>query len=705
MTAFQAEVTEPESHPPLGVRASNYFSHLLDRLEPSSELVLVLTALIVGLGAGLGAIITTYLIRAVGWVGYEWFPNVTEGWGKAYVLIVPAVGGLFVGPLVYFFAREAKGHGVPEVMEAVALKGGRIRPRVAIVKSIASALTIGSGGSVGREGPIVQIGAGLGSTLGQLLHLSDNRIRTLVACGAAGGIAATFNAPIAGVFFALEIILGEITIQGISAVVISAVAASVVGRIAFGDYPAFAVSSQYGVASLWEFAFYPLLGLAAALLGVVYTRAVYAAEDVFDAWKRAPEWVKPAVGGLLLGVFAFAYPLFTGLTWDEVPPIYGVGYEVIEMALANNVLLWAAAVLIIGKLVATSLTLGSGGSGGVFAPSLFTGALLGAGFETLLKFLFPSVVAPQGAYALLGMAGVFAASTHAPITAVLMLFELTGDYKLILPLMLTVVVATLVSRSIMKGESIYTLKLTRRGIRIKRGRDVDLMEGVLVVDVMKTNTTTINKNVSAAALADLFLQTNQHAFPVLDDDGKLYGIVSLSDYRRACQGKTPLEELTVKDIATSHPVVAFPDESMQVVMQRMAPRDLSRIPVVSRDDQREFLGVIRRNDIVRAYQTETARRGPMLSALSGNPPGTRSVQLTVPESTPFRDKSLREIHFPESFLLIHIQRDGRTILPHGDTRLEPGDILTFLVREDDVEKLQEYWQNLPAEGEADAENA
>jgi CIC family chloride channel protein len=535
--------------------------------------------------------------------------------------------------------------------------------------------------------------------LGQLLHLSDNRIRTLVACGAAGGIAATFNAPIAGVFFALEIILGEITIQGISSVVIASVAASVVGRIAFGDYPAFQVPSQYGVASLWEFSFYPILGLGAALIGVLYTKSVYGAEDIFDKWKQVPEWVKPAIGGLLMGVFVFSYPLITGVTWDKIPPVYGVGYKIIEMALANHVILWAAVVLIFAKLVATSLTLGSGGSGGVFAPSLFVGALLGAGFETLLKFLFPNMVAPQGAYALLGMAGVFAASTHAPITAVLMLFELTGDYKLILPLMLTVVVATLVSRAMMKGESIYTLKLTRRGIRIKRGRDIDLMEGVPVRTVMKTNTTTINKNVSAAALADLFLQTNQHAFPVLDDEGKLYGIVSLSDYRRACQGNTPLEDLTVQEIATAHPIVAFPDESMQVVMQRMAPRDLSRIPVVSREDQRELLGVIRRNDIVRAYQTETARRGPVLSALSGTPPGTRSVQLPVTEDTPLSGKRLREIHLPEEFLLIHIQRDGRNILPHGDTRLEPGDILTFLVREDEVSTLKEYWQNIPTEEE------
>jgi len=346
------------------------------------------------------------------------------------------------------------------------------------------------------------------------------------------------------------------------------------------------------------------------------------------------------------------------------------------------------------KLIATSLTLGSGGSGGIFAPSLFVGAMLGASFELVLKYLFPDIVAPEGAYALVGMAALFAASAHAPITAVLILFELTGDYRLILPLMLTVVVATLLSRYWMKGESIYTLKLSRRGVHLKRGRDVDLMEAVLVRDVMNTKPITINMGVSVSVLADLFLQTNQHAFAVLDDDGKLYGIVSLTDYRRVSMTDTPLEELTVKEIAAESLVTAFPDETLRVVMQRMAPRDLSRVPVVDREDQRKLLGVIRRNDIVRAYQTETARRGSALSQLAGHPPGTRNVQLSVPVDTPLQGKCLAEIMLPQEFLVIHIQREGRNILPHGDTCLEPNDVVTFLVGENDVTRLEDFWRKI-----------
>jgi CIC family chloride channel protein len=308
-----------------------------------------------------------------------------------------------------------------------------------------------------------------------------------------------------------------------------------------------------------------------------------------------------------------------------------------------------------------------------------------------LKYFFPNIIAPEGAYALVGMAALFAASAHAPITAVIILFELTGDYRLILPLMLSVVLATMISRHLLKGESIYTLKLSRRGVHLKRGRDIDLMESVLVSEVMKTRPVTVNLHVSVAVLTDLFLQTNQHAFAVLDDDGKLYGIVSLTDYRRITEAGASLENLTVKDIANRSTVTAFPDENMRAVMQRMAPRDLSRIPVVSREDQRKLLGMIRRNDIVRAYQTETARRGSATSQLAGNPPGTRTVQLHVSQKTLLADKSLAELNFPEEFLVIHIQREGRNILPHGHTCLEPGDIITFLVKENDVKRLETFW--------------
>ena len=272
-------------------------------------------ALLVGLGAGLGAIVFRWLIGAVHSISFEWLPQVTAGWGPAYVVIAPALGGLLVGPMIYFFAREAKGHGVPEVMEAVALRGGRIRPVVAVVKSLASALSIGTGGSVGREGPIVQIGSTIGSAVGQAMKMSDDRVRNLVACGAAGGIAATFNAPIAGVIFALEVILGNFSVKSFGTVVLASVTASVVGRAAFGDVPAFQVP-EYTLNSLWEFPLYLIVGVVAAIVGVLYTKAVYGAEDLFERWKTVPEWSKAAFGGVLLGLTALAYGAVLGWASD-----------------------------------------------------------------------------------------------------------------------------------------------------------------------------------------------------------------------------------------------------------------------------------------------------------------------------------------------------------------------------------------------------
>ncbi|MFQ5611515.1 MAG: chloride channel protein [Anaerolineae bacterium] len=666
----------------------------MDRWQLPPEAVLIGTALVVGIGAGLGAVAFRYLIEAVDWLGYVWFPRLTSDWGRAYVVIVPTAGGALVGPLVYFFAREAKGHGVPEVMEAVALRGGRIRPIVALVKSLASSLSIGSGGSVGREGPIVQIGSALGSTVGQLLRLSDDRVRNLVACGAAGGIAATFNAPIAGVVFALEVILGEFSVRYFSTVVIAAVAASAVGRAVFGDVPAFAIPMEYGLNSLWEFAFYPVLGVLAALTGVAFVRLLYESEDLFARWKQVPEWVQPAVGGALLGLLALAYPPLTGLTWERAPQVFNVGYHVIEGALGNSLALTALAALLILKLIATSLTLGSGGSGGVFAPSLFVGAMLGAAFELVLNFLFPGVAAPPGAYALVGMAAVFAAGAHAPITAVLILFELTGDYRIILPLMLTVVVATLLAQQMLGGESIYTLKLSRRGIRLQRGRDVDVLQGVMVGEVMRAEVETISQDLTLADLSEIFTRSRHHGLLVLDSDGKLWGIVTVADLDRAVADDMP-RSTTVAEIGTAGErlLVAYPDETIGQALTRMSTRGLGRMPVVSRDDPRHLLGLIRRQDIIRAYNLALSRRAELQHRARRtqlqNLDGTEFVDLVLDAGDRAVGKAVQEIAatMPEECILISVRRDGRVLIPHGDTTFEPGDHITAFIRSKDAEAL------------------
>lgn len=672
-----------------------FFTLLPGNWNSSSEILFIATALIVGIGTGLGAVAFRYLIQGVEWIGYDWFPAITAGWGKAYVLIIPAIGGLIVGPLVYFFAREAKGHGVPEVMEAVALRGGRIRPIVAVVKSLASAISIGSGGSVGREGPIVQIGSALGSSLGQKLNLSDDRIRNLVACGAAGGIAATFNAPIAGVVFALEIILGEFSVKYFSSVVVSAVTASVIGRAVFGDFPAFYIPVAYGVNNLWEFAFYPVLGVAAAVVGAGFVYLLYWSEDVFARWKSVPEWVQPAIGGVLLGIIALSYPILTGIPWERMPQVYNVGYEIIESALANQLALGTVLILLVLKMIVTSITLGSGGSGGVFAPALFMGAMFGTAFELVINMLFPGIAAPPGAYALVGMAALFAATAHAPLTAVLILFELTGDYKIMLPLMFTVVIATLVGQKLLKGESIYSLKLTRRGIHLQSGKDVDVLQGVLVSEVMAQDVHTITSDMSLKELARIFNLTRHHGIAVLDQQGQLWGMVTISDLEYAINTGMILTKTIVAEIGTPYEKlsVIYPDENIGDALNKMSQRGFGRLPVISRADPRHLLGLIQRRDIVKSYQIALTKRTEIQQRTKRmkmrNLDGTEFVELTLKDGSPATGRIVGELasFMPHECILISIRRDGKVLIPHGETRLQKGDQLTAFIRSEYVEKL------------------
>jgi len=491
--------------------------------------------------------------------------------------------------MVYFYAKEAKGHGVPEVMEAMLKHGGRIRPRVAVIKSLASSVCIGSGGSVGREGPIAQIGAAIGSTLGQWFGLSEARIRTLVACGAGGGIAATFNTPIAGAFFALEIILAEWGAESFAPVVAASVAASVIGRLAFGDHAAFNVPAHH---TATELPFYIVLGLAAAAAGIALTVLIYWFEDRFESLPIAP-YVLPATGGLLVGII--------GLYHRE---LYGVGYGLIEKVLqGTHISVIVLFTLLVLKLLATSTTLGSGGSGGIFSPSLFVGATLGGIVGIFAERLFPGLVETPATYAIVGMAAVFAATSHAPVCAMMFGFELTRDYRVILPLMLACGVSVVISRALYRF-SIYNLKLFRRGIHIELGRDAQLLNEITIGEAMTTDVITVTPQTPVRDIAHMFDETKHHGFPVVDEQGKLHGCVTLEDVHRA--GPDGLDQ-PVEKIATHDLVIAFPDESINDGLRKLGLRDVGRIPVVSREDHTRLLGLLTRKNIISAYNQALMR--------------------------------------------------------------------------------------------------
>jgi CIC family chloride channel protein len=654
-----------------------WLSQWLDRREVSNSAITFATAILVGIGAGLGAVAFRWFIGFIRHVGFEATNLPGEAWVR--LLMVPALGGLIVGPLVYFWAREAKGHGVPEVMEAVALRGGRIRPRVALVKALASGICIGTGGSVGREGPIVQVGSAIGSAVGQTFNFSNERIRSLVACGAAGGIAATFNAPIAGAIFAIEVILGRFHTLYFGAVVISAVVADVIAQAFTTEVRAFEIP-EYSLTSPWELLFYTVLGVLAAVLSVGFSRGLYLMEDLWDRL-RVAEWIKPAIGGLLLGTLGIL-----SFQVDGFPRVFGVGYGSISDALLGNLTMQLAFSLLMIKMLATWLTLGSGGSGGVFAPSLFMGSMLGSSFGNFVGTTFPSITGPPGAYALVGMAAFFGGAAHAPVTAILILFEMTGDYRIILPLMLATVISTLVA-SLLSRDSIYTLKLTRRGVHLAQGRDVDVLETVSVGEIMSSDLPTVPHTMPLAELADEFVRQRTQAFPVLDVEGQLAGMVSVSDLDRAMAG-SPAEDALVADIATTGEILlAYPDESIGTALRRLGVRDVNRLPVVERDSMR-LVGIIRRNDVVRAYNHALAKRGQELQRAEtlglGQIEDLSLVQVHVRKDSPAAGRTVSEISLPENCLIVSLRRDDHQQVVRGNTSLEPGDVITLVAQQSTV---------------------
>ena len=573
------------------------FTAFLHQLKSNEHTQMAVLAVVVGLAGGFGAVGFRYLI--------DFFQTAAYGGGGTLLdhvlgiewhrrFWIPAVGGLVVGPLVYFLAREAKGHGVPEVMEAVALKGGVIRKRLVVIKSLASAICIGTGGSVGREGPIVQIGSAIGSTIGQWLKVSATRMRTLVGCGAAAGIAATFNAPIAGSMFALEIILGDFGIATFSPIVISSVVATAVSRHYLGDAPAFIVPA-YELISPLEFPLYVALGVFCACVGVLFTLVLYRTEDFFNGLKM-PGYLKATAGGLALGLM--------GLTF---PQVLGVGYGAIDQTLAQSYAWWFLLLLVAAKIVATSITIGSGGSGGIFAPSLFLGAVAGGFFGNLAHSAFPGFTASPGAYSIVGMGAVVSATTHGPLSAILILFEMTGDYKIILPLMAACIVSSLVAGQIMR-ESIYTLKLIRKGIDIREGKEVNILRSIAVADVMNPSVEAVKEGFSLEDLGAIVAKSKFNSFPVVNDQNKLTGILSFLDYKDALDNEHLKGLVVAKDLASLEVVTVSRKDNLYDALEKISSKDFSILPVVSPDDPTKLEGVLSRRDIIGAYDLAVIKK-------------------------------------------------------------------------------------------------
>ncbi len=643
------------------------FSALTQTFWSSETAVMTTLAVLVGVGAGLGIVIFRHLLDGL----FNWS---ILGWGRDFpvtLIFFPALGGLLVAGWMVLMHRQGEtGLGVAGIMQAVAFHSGQIGLRGSIARIVGAILTVGLGGSAGPEDPSVQIGATIGSQVGQRLHLAETRVKTLVGCGAAAGLGAAFNAPISGVFFAIEIIMGEFSGAATGLVVLSAVAGAVVIQTFLGATPAFQVPA-YELRSPLELILYAALGVAAAVVAFLYIKLIDRLENFFEGW-TIPNWIKPALGGLVVGAIAFFIR----------PEILGTGYDYIGNALRGGLTDPVILLSLVGlKLLATPLTIGSGGQGGLFAPSLFLGAMLGVAFGSIAHVIFPTITAPAAAYGLVGMGAVLAGAVRAPILAILLPFEMTQDYHIILPLMFATVISSILARRL-EPESVYTIKLKQRGIDVRARKDTNLMRAILVEEAMTpvSELTTVKPAMPLAELARLIQDSGHHGFLVRDDKGELFGIVTLTDLERAVdEGKT---EATIGNICTRNVVTVFPDETLDDALRHFGALDVGRIPVVDRRYPRQVVGLLRRSDIVHAYshalvdkhQREHHIARLRLESLTG----TEFAEIDLKRGDAAVGKRLKELTLPNDCVIVAIERGGQVVVPRGNTELVAGDRIVAL---------------------------
>jgi CIC family chloride channel protein len=477
-------------------------------------------------------------------------------------------------------------HSIPLVIIALLKRDGKIRPVSTFMKTLASMITLGAGGSLGREGPVVLLGSGLGSALGQVLRLPPDWINTLVAAGAAAAISTAFQAPITGALFAMELILSQFSSRSFALVALASVTASQVARALVGA-PPFPIPG-YQLGSSWEIPVYLALGLVTALVSRLYITVLYGSESLGAKIKGLPAWVKPALGGLLFGAVALI-----------LPRTLGGGYDTIQEALLGNLPLTLLLVLLAGKLLTIGLTSGSGWPGGVFTPALFLGSMTGGAFGLLAQRFFPDLITQPGAYAVVGMAAMIAGATHAPLTAMTLIFEITRDYRIALPAMLACGVAAVFSQRI-SPYSVDTLHLPEQGVLLPW--QVQDLRGVRVHDAMSGAVHTVQTDMELSEVIAVMQRFRHGGFPVVDADGRLAGMVTLRDVR-----EVPLERrlaTSVESVMSRNLVVITPEQTLADAALLMAKHKVGRLPVVDPADHGKLLGLVSRSDVLRAYPSE-----------------------------------------------------------------------------------------------------
>lgn len=555
--------------------------------ESNIELIL---ACLVGIGAGFASVLFRYTHHQF----HHLFFEVLYPWLASYSIyllpVIPMIGAIILIPFSLRYPGEINGYGMPRFLISVHLRGGLIKTRQIFVKIFTAALTIGSGGSAGVEGPIAQIGGAVGSSVGRFFEMGSHRLKVLIACGSAAGIAAQFNAPLAGVLFAQEIIMvGEFHLQTFGVIVIASGLATAISRAYYTSAPTFGVL-QYDFISYYEFAFYIVLGLLIGVLAYLFIRMFFAIGDGFSSLKIHAQ-VKPILGAFIVGVLGLIHF-----------GVLGDGYAYINDAIASpaNMPIKAIILLIFLKMAATSITLGSGNVGGVFAPSLFIGAMIGAVFGWGIDLLFPSIGIQPGSYALVGMGAFLAAATHSPMTSIFLLFELTSNYQVIIPIMFASVIGVMVARSLC-ADSLDSMELSRQGIYLHKGTEANILNTIQVTTVMERDFERLRETMSFAEFMAFFPGSKAQYYPIIDADENLTGVVSFQDIREIMLEEGLEHVVVMKDLAESDLITLFPGDNLTKAIRKFGIKDIAAIPVVDPENPQKILGILNRKDVIDTY--------------------------------------------------------------------------------------------------------
>ena len=623
-------------------------------------------ALVVGFIVGLAVVILVKLVELAG-EGSAWIHDMVGNRGAAFFVSIP-LGLMVAWALATRFSRNIESGGVTETIAAVGLRGGYLSTRTILPKLVSTGATLGVGGSGGREGPIVMIGAAIGSSLSRYTRFSEDRIRSLVAAGAGAGIGATFNAPIAGMLFAMEVILGNLAIRHLNAVVVASVVAAVTTHALVGEEQI--LSSPGGsFDDPRELVLYLALGLIAVGGALLFVNILSRVQTLKANW-RYPDWTRP----LAAGVFIAAVGLI-----DERS--LGTGQAFIAGLMRNrdpsstDLVLWSLPLLALLKMVTNALTRSGGGSAGTFMPSLFIGATLGTALAIAVDPIWFGDLEPAS-YAMVGMAATFAAVARAPLTAIMMVFEITGNYELVLPLMLAASLSSFIADRV-HPDSVYTMPLSQRGVHLVQTEDVDLLDTVTVGEVMTRLDETLSPSMTITEAAQLLDRSRHHGMPVVEKNGRLAGVLTLLDIALS---ETDPDQTLVRSVMTDRPITVTETMPVSSALARMAALGVGRLPVVDDVDPRQVVGMFRRNSVVAAYHHAlggvTDRQLYRDRLRQRVQPGATFYEVPVPPGSAASGKPVKDLEWPAEAVLVSIRRGSSVIIPHGNTVIQVDDTIT-----------------------------